>query len=556
MRKGKKLLSVLLACVLVFAMSITAFASEYVITVENSVTGSIYYAYKVLDATYNSDGNVAYTISSDSEWYSLVSGTTTVYSGGSEVTNPFNVTETTVSGKYNVTLKKSMTSTEIAAWFNAITATQLSNAGIDTSDAKTSETGNGGEIELDVGEAGYYYVTTTTGSVVTLTSADPTAEIIDKNLEPGDLEKTVNDAEVEIGDSATYTITADIPAYDGTTQITEYKFVDTLPTGLTAPEATNVTVKILDGSGKVYAYLTSATTTTIGTDSVNAIVVNSTNNTITVDFNPTDTNISKTNQTTVETGGDSLLSLSSCTSYPSDATIVITYSAVVNSSAVYENENTVTMTWTNESTGEEDKEKVYTYGFNLKKVVKGETDTLYGAEFTLTDDNGSTIGFIPYDSDDHVLYISTTGANAGSVVYSTDGGTTETVSSWENVSKYVVSTDATATGYTTTIYVGAALIWGLDADTTYTLTETVAPDGYNLLDAGVEVTVGQRVGVAAQYDTNGVNNETTTIENTAGTEMPETGGIGTTVFYIVGGVLILGALILLVTRRRMKRVED
>ena len=49
---------------------------------------------------------------------------------------------------------------------------------------------------------------------------------------------------------------------------------------------------------------------------------------------------------------------------------------------------------------------------------------------------------------------------------------------------------------------------------------------------------------------------TATIENNTGLVMPETGGIGTTIFYIVGGVLAAGAVILLITKRRMSVEEE
>ena len=41
------------------------------------------------------------------------------------------------------------------------------------------------------------------------------------------------------------------------------------------------------------------------------------------------------------------------------------------------------------------------------------------------------------------------------------------------------------------------------------------------------------------------------VENKTGTELPSTGGIGTTIFYVIGGILVLGAAVLLVTRKRM-----
>ena len=42
-----------------------------------------------------------------------------------------------------------------------------------------------------------------------------------------------------------------------------------------------------------------------------------------------------------------------------------------------------------------------------------------------------------------------------------------------------------------------------------------------------------------------------TIDNNKGQELPSTGGIGTTIFYVVGTVLVLGAAVVLITRRRM-----
>lgn len=45
------------------------------------------------------------------------------------------------------------------------------------------------------------------------------------------------------------------------------------------------------------------------------------------------------------------------------------------------------------------------------------------------------------------------------------------------------------------------------------------------------------------------------VENQTGTELPSTGGIGTTIFYIVGSLLAVGAVILLVTKKRMGKTE-
>lgn len=103
---------------------------------------------------------------------------------------------------------------------------------------------------------------------------------------------------------------------------------------------------------------------------------------------------------------------------------------------------------------------------------------------------------------------------------------------------------------------------------TYYLKETKAPDGYNSLEEEVELEV-----IATYDDTNRDNISidtlqikvgdktedgnkdtgivSTSVENNKGTLLPSTGGTGTTVFYIVGGILVLIAVVLLVTKKRM-----
>ena len=105
----------------------------------------------------------------------------------------------------------------------------------------------------------------------------------------------------------------------------------------------------------------------------------------------------------------------------------------------------------------------------------------------------------------------------------------------------------------TTDATGKFTIEGLDADTYY-LTETAAPAGYNKLAGPVTIVIGE----------NGVVNGTTEapqgvdevkVLNQSGTELPSTGGMGTTIFYIIGAVLVLGAVVLLITKKRMNSVE-
>ena len=122
---------------------------------------------------------------------------------------------------------------------------------------------------------------------------------------------------------------------------------------------------------------------------------------------------------------------------------------------------------------------------------------------------------------------------------------------------------------TTKVYIfdaGTTKLVGFDDQTDYYLYEIKAPDGYNRLKDPVlfkftvqyEGTVGAHFAEGFPYITVGGHNSTdlsAKVINQTGTELPSTGGIGTTIFYILGGVMVLGAAVLLITKKRMA-VED
>ena len=124
---------------------------------------------------------------------------------------------------------------------------------------------------------------------------------------------------------------------------------------------------------------------------------------------------------------------------------------------------------------------------------------------------------------------------------------------------------------------GKFAIAGLDAGSYY-LRETKAPAGYNLLKNDISVTITAKLDKsennpaltelklsvkedkegAAATESNGVLDTgvvSTDIMNNSGAQLPETGGMGTTLFYVLGGILVLVAIILLVTRKRMSHTE-
>lgn len=117
---------------------------------------------------------------------------------------------------------------------------------------------------------------------------------------------------------------------------------------------------------------------------------------------------------------------------------------------------------------------------------------------------------------------------------------------------------------------GEVMFTGLSAGT-YTLSETKTPAGYNTIAEPIKFTINWAApeeGVTtgnekctwsvAEGDTSGVEYVEAdqafelTIKNEKGTTLPETGGIGTTIFYAVGGILLVGAAVMLVAKKRME----
>ena len=131
-------------------------------------------------------------------------------------------------------------------------------------------------------------------------------------------------------------------------------------------------------------------------------------------------------------------------------------------------------------------------------------------------------------------------------------GADEAADTWTLVKEYTVDADNPASTFEFT---------GLD-DGTYKLTETVTPAGYNTVDPiSFEITASDNGTVITGLD--GDNNTITfaknleagslsaNVVNKAGSILPSTGGMGTTLLYIIGAILVVGAGVLLVARRRM-----
>lgn len=474
MKTVKKLASLLLVMVMVFAMATTAFAAEVkgTIIVDNPVANQTYTAYKIFDVTHNSaKTNYSYTIETTSEWYSTVKAYAETTGNG--------LTLTGVAGDNTTFVVSTTDAFSAPAFANALKAAVSGKTG-------TTLTADGTTVNATNLELGYYFVTSTSGALCNLTTTDPTVTIHDKNDIPFD--KVDNKESVDVGEIVTYTITGKVPDYTGFTTYT-YLITDTMSEGLTFQKNVKVTVGDTD--------VTSACTITYDKDG------NANKFTVSIPVLDKQYNI-----------GDE---------------IKVTYTAVVNEKAVAKIENNAaTLTYSNDptdtsktTTTPEDKETVYSAKVVINKYVKGsDTEKLADAEFVLYKE------------------VKTDGSNT----------TTKYYYKWNETDKKVEwTTDKAQATVKITNDEGAASFDGLK-DGTYYLEEIKAPAGYNLLKGPVPVTVNGANATTADLSSLTV---TGNVENSSGAELPETGGMGTTIFYVLGSVLILAAVVLLVTRKRM-----
>lgn len=560
MKTVKRALALVLALTLLLAMSATVFAAAqtYSITVKNenesiSIIGNTYYAYRIFDATYNGD-NVAYTVNENFTGFM------------------YTVNDNSYQGEALINYLADLA--DDSAALDAFAKAALDYATTNRIAAAGTVNATGETAVISVDAPGYYLVAgtatapnnQTVTAACSLTTAKPDAEVnvkadvpsIDKKIveESGKVEANT----ANIGDKVSYEITSKVPNMKGYTQ---YFFVmnDTLSKGLTY----NGDMVIKVGEKTL--------------DATNGYTLTTTNN--------------DDGSTTLE------IVFKNFIQYTTGNAITVTYSATLNQDANLDpsvgNPNEVKLVYSNnpnvvgtgvdkpapgDATGETPKSETKTYvtGIKLTKVDgQNKNQTLTGAKFEIKGD-GMKVVLV----NNEMYKESAKGESAKGTYYMLKDGTYTTtvpVTDKNNagynadqyddvnqkyekvtaVTKDTVNTKVNATGYVDEN--GVLTFKGLGAGS-YTITELVAPNGYNLLKESIKVNITAEAALdkCTWIVTAGSNIVTADgnlyafqVENNAGAELPSTGGIGTTVFYVLGGLLVVCAGVLLITKRRMNK---
>ena len=508
MKVIKKITAIMLSIMMVLGMSSVVSAAgsatsgtygdnNGIITIENAKKDKTYTIYRILKLESFSreenrqEGNYAYTL--EDGWDEFLTNSSKYPTGNylKKDENTGYVTWDSTKNDYAAFAKDALTyarEKSIAPAKSAVTA---------------SEDGTVSFSELPLG---YYLVDSSAGALCSLDTTDRDVTIQEKNVVPFVKKKVQEDSTnnwrtdntADIGQTVEFQVTI-----DAKTGAENYVLHDVMSEGLTF---NNNSVKIVKKTGETESNLTKDTEYTLNT-------------TGTESENP---------KCTFEV----VFRQDFCDTLANGDQLIITYSATLNKDAVVAGEgntNTAKLEYGDKNFTTSIITKTKTYEIPVFKYTKKGADkkALEGAKFTLTRDRETVpiklvkVAAVAGASDD--VYRVAMNSESGETVISD--------------------------GKVTTPSNGKFTIKGLDAGTYY-LTETKQPDGYNKLSAPVKIVIAEDGTITIGESTSTVNQ--VEVENNTGSLLPSTGGMGTTLFYIFGAILVIGSGVVLITKKRMK----
>lgn len=577
MKHTKKALALLMVLVMSLSLlTVTVLAAGGgKITIENATAGKEYKLYKVFDASYidgTADGTkpagATYTIKSSDPWYSLVSATGT----------PFTLTEDSANpGTYFVSIAENQQE-NVATWFQNVDASGLT--------ATQTETPSNNTVTFAGLDKGYYYIKSGVGATVTLTHANETRTVIDKNQQPGwgtdpddstkpggkFIKTGANGAGTEYGALGTADIGGKLDYkidifsatnYQGDKMIKEYIIDDTesravfmhfntIRVWVNGNELTKGWVEGVDETSATSHPIGSSTTPATSKDNADWYVENDDNTdskfSIHINWLNSDGTFKFDNN-----GKPNVIKIT-CEGVLKSEGVIYGDNGNLNTATLYVLPNGSTG---KAQLGEPSVAKAVTYSSELFKYTmeNGAQKPLAGAKFTITRDGETApLAFYPSKAYAGVYYLASEENWNSEHVDNTDPSKKESM----KVTTLVTPAD------------GMIIIRGL-AGGKYTVTETKAPDGYNKLTASITMPLEQGGNAAAGVTVTNAkkslaadgtqltppaefqNVHVKEIENNKGTVLPETGGIGTTLFITLGALAVIGTGLFLVTNKRISK---
>lgn len=504
MKSIKRIIALLLTAVMTMTMSVTAFAAgtgnSLTVNVKDGqdLKGQTINLYKLFDLTTSESGetkNYAYTVNTATGYKEALN---------SALGTSFHGTTDADYAKAVLALKD--TEGAVQKFANDFTAYALKN-GTTVKATKTSGkiTGeNTTSYTFNNLAAGYYLVYATGGKEIqsSLVTVDESTKTVNLKTEAPSITKKADKETVSIGQVVEYTVTGSVPDTTGYDQYV-YTIHDELSNGLdfvndangTAVNGNTVNVTVAFGKG----------TTDEGTAPTTATLDTTNNKKMSLDLSAWVRN----NQTN------------------KGKEFTLTYYAKVNKDAVVTEKNKAQLEYGNKpgetTTTTPSEAKTPTYPLDINKIKKGSEEKLAGAKFKLYKDS----------AEDESNVIKVTGSEGKYVVDPTSNTTEfESVDSIDDK------------GYN--LHVN-----GLDAGTYY-LVETKAPAGYNKLTDPIKVTI-TKTGDTEWIISKGDEVETDKIidvENSTGSLLPSTGGMGTIAFTVVAALLVLGVAVSFIRDRK------
>ena len=466
------------------------------ITINKAAPGETYKIYRILDLESYSGNNYAYKLrDTSSEWNTFIKQDEISGENG----------YVTLDGDY-VTWKSGVADAKAAEF--AKKALDYAKTKLIAADVEKKLSSEEKSVTFDNLPLGYYLVETSVGTVIALNTTNLTWTIDDKNVAPTVDKKVQEDSKGNSNDAWGNENTADIgQTVNFKTTITaqagaqSYVLHDKMGEGLTFSGSVSVTKggQPLE-TPRDYSLVTSTSTPAIADEC-----------TFDIEFTPV-----------------------FCDKLKANDEIVVTYSATLNEKAVIAGEGNKNETWlkygdSSVTTHKTTTTKTYEIPvFKYTEKTTGDKTGLPNAEFTLSKSEKGT---------NPIELVDITAADETNKTYRVATEIEKSASPKGTIT--TVTTPST----------GKFTIQGLDADIYY-LTETKQPDGYNKLLKAVKIVIDENGNITVDDRT--PTTKLVEVENKTGSLLPSTGGMGTTLFYIFGAILVVGSGVVLITKKRMK----